>query len=365
MPENPGLGQVLARPTAPAHRHPHPSTLDAAASQVLSACLPGSAPVRRSALDAVLDAPLHSARRSCSCSTARLTAAHVRALLVSGHAARAAGYADRAALAAVGSGAAAAHAPLAERALAYAAIAEAYLATGRLEDALTCARRACEYAAEAGDDRVLAAGHALLSLGLATHGEVAAAQEHLEAAERLRAAHAWGSTTWPLAFATVLLAIRRSDTASMEAALRDLEASGQASTRDHVQRAVLGLGRCHLYGVRGDYPRAISTAQTLTHGSLAPLVPPALLDQAVAVEALSLLQLGNPAAVLTLLHERPSPPTTRCASTSSWRPRTSSSATRVRPCAPPRAASAATHATAWPRCRRCSCAAPSLRRPWG
>ncbi|GAB2470508.1 helix-turn-helix transcriptional regulator [Xylanimonas ulmi] len=269
---------------------------------VLSSSLPGAARPPRAAIDAVLGARGGAVQWQTQAARALYKAARVRALLLTGRADEAGALADREALAAV-STITGVCAPAA-RALAFAAIAEAYLLTGRLRDAVACAGQVADYAAGADDDRVLFTGHALLAAAFTMNGEVAVGVDQLASARRLVTAHGWQVTSWALTVTTVLTALRRGDVGEIE----DAVCAFERSAWDPVQQTIHTLCRCHLYGARGEYERAVSTAQSLVHGAAGSVAPSFLVDHLVAAQALALLQLGDPASVLSVVGERASAP---------------------------------------------------------
>jgi len=188
----------------------------------------------------------------------------------------------------------------------YAALSQAYSLNGRIQEGADCARVALDYAREAGDDACLCLGQRLLGLALALNGEFSEAARLSASATALGELHGWAADDWASAWTTVLNASRTGEVPAITACLDRLAGAGHG---DALQRAIIHYGNAYVFTLREEYRSAIVELHAISHGVDRRSCPPFLVDMALALNAISLLQLGDQAAALRSVADRRSPPT--------------------------------------------------------
>jgi len=186
------------------------------------------------------------------------------------------------------------------RSMCHSALAEAYLAGSRDKAAHAESRLALAFADEAEDDacRFRAAG--LQACALALNGEFRRAAMTSERCRGLERSHGWTQNTasLPLILADMLIAYAHLDPAALESVHEALcDSAAQGPIWLAYQR--LATGWAHL--LQRDYDLALVAATRLTGGSDLEILPGLVTGFALKVQALALVQRGEPNRALNVL----------------------------------------------------------------
>lgn len=276
-----------------------------AVGKLLGAGVPGSPKIARADLDTVVGASFRLVSELSPEGHAAYTAALIWARLHLGMYAEAVELADHGAL--VSFRRAAVSASPATQSACYSVLAELKLLSGQLREGSSHARIALEYAldAECEPSRYRALG--LLAGCLALNGEISTARETIETALEVGAANSWeiSPRLWPLALADMVASARLFEAERLQKIVQKVTAN---PARGVVERTVARLGKAWMETLRQDYSSVVATLESIVRGTDATRCPPFLIDLALGMESLALVQLGDPGAAVAVTVGRVSPP---------------------------------------------------------
>lgn len=281
-----------------------PRSLTAAAAGVLAATLPGRAIIARSALDTMLAADPQRVAGLPVGSRRMVGAAILRSRVYS---ARAEGIVDLADFEGVWLPRTSGDDLLPDaRSLCHSAVAEAYLTSGLVRQGTLHARLASDYADEADNDGCRYRALALLACNLALNGEFTRAEETSARCREIAAANDWVQNTagLPHLLADMMIAYAWLDATTLES-LRDRFA--QVPVQGPIWVAFGQLATGWLAMLREDYDAALVAASSASGGADAALLPRLVTGFATGLQAMALVNRGEPGRALNVLSDLESP----------------------------------------------------------
>lgn len=184
-------------------------------------------------------------------------------------------------------------------------------------DARRCAelsRRALDHVEHFTDAHIQYRARCLLAAALAVNGEFIAASEACESADLLGrevkdmnhgGVMSLKQRPWPRTVADLFLACRIGDDESLAAIDQAVPSTSPVA---FIGNSIRELARGELDFLRRDYQSVVAVMENIIHGVLGDRYPPLILGRALELQALSFIQLGQPAEALRVLEGRVSLP---------------------------------------------------------